>query len=295
MKTINRKIFRRLALGGLVVAIVVAGYIAITHALNAAFPSLEPERISHYDPEAIPENVRKLLPPITDPKGMRDTFFFPDGIGKGRVVHMRFPQNYVESALGEPLPRVGDSLVITVVYPEMISVATPAIWHQMYKYGGYIPDEAIEIAIDRPLPNYLTDQVARFLAHVKETKAKFPDIGYTKIPVPAGFPTVGCGGCRAEGLRETIQYRDDPGTPKLSDNLSVTDTYIERDADGAVTREMRCVTHVPRANCGIEIRAGTGNTFYLLAINFHLKYLDQLSEVIDRSTHLINSSIVNNH
>jgi hypothetical protein len=295
MKTINRKIRRRLALGGLVAAIAFAGYIAIMHVLNAAFPSLEPERISHYDPEAIPENVRKLLPPITDPNGMRDTFFFPDGIGKGRVVHMRFPQNYVASALGEPLPRVGDSLVITVVYPEMISVATPAIWHQMYKYGGYLPDGAIEIAIDRPLPNYLTDQVARFLAHVKETKAKFPDIVYAEIPVPSGFPTVGCVGCRTEGLREIIQYRDDPGTVKLSDNIRVTDTYIEWGADGTVTREMRCETHVPRANCGIEIRAGKKNAFYLLAVNFHLKYLNRLSEVIDRATNLVNSSVVNNH
>lgn len=292
MRTINRKILRRLAFGGIVVAVCFIGYAAITHALRSAFPSLEPERISHYDPEAIPDNVRKQISPITDPNGMKDTFFFPDGLGKGRVIHMRFPKNYVGSILGAPLPRVGDSLVFAIVYPEMISVATPSIWHRMYGRDGYVPDEVIEVGIKRPLPTYLTDQVTVFQEHVKETKTRFPNIVFTTIPVPAGFTTAGCERCQTEGLREVVQYRDEATTLKLSNKVEITDTYIERDANGAVTREMQCQTHTARPTCGIEIRAGKGNEFYKLDIVFHMRYLNRLADVIDRTAHLINSSVV---
>ncbi len=67
------------------VFIVVVGLIwATSQSVAQVMPlGLEPERISHYDPDAIPAGVRKDLPPITDSDGKRDAFFYPDGLLKG--------------------------------------------------------------------------------------------------------------------------------------------------------------------------------------------------------------------
>jgi hypothetical protein len=62
----------------------IAAVISPSHAMP---PGMEPERISHYDSEAIPRDIRNDLPPITDPDGTRDTFFYPDGIGHF-VIHI---------------------------------------------------------------------------------------------------------------------------------------------------------------------------------------------------------------
>jgi len=251
---------------------------------------MEAERISHYDPEAIPRDIRNDLPPITDPDGTRDIFFYPDGIGKGRVVHLRIPKNYVSSNLGEIPPRHGDRLVFVVIYPGMISVATPSIWNEMHKRGAHVPDEEMEIGIERPLPNYLTDQATRFAKRVEETKAKYPGIKFKAISIPVGFAGTTCGGCRTQGLREIVEYKNDDGV-KLFNNLEITDTYIAWDGHGGVTRMMRC-THTVRPSCGIEIDESREGKFYRLSIDFHEKYINQIREIIDRVNKSIDSSVV---
>lgn len=257
------------------------------HAMQAR---MEPERISHYDPEAIPRDIPNDLPPITDPDGTRDTFFYPDGIGKGRVVHLRIPKDYVSSNLGEIPPRHSDRLVFVVIYPGMISVATPSIWGEMHKRGARVPDEEMEIGIERPSPSYLTDQATRFMERVKETKVKYPGVEFRETSIPAGFASTTCVGCRKQGLREMVEYKNDDGA-KLSNNREITDTYIEWDGHGSVTRMMRC-THTDRPSCGIEIDESREGKFYRLSINFHEKYIKRLQEVIGRITRSIDSSVV---
>jgi hypothetical protein len=265
----------------------IAAVISPSHAMP---PGMEPERISHYDSEAIPRGIRNDLPPITDPDGTRDTFFYPDGIGRGRVVHLRIPKNYVSSNLGEIPPRHSDRLIFVVIYPGMISVATPSIWNEMHKRGARVPDEEMEVGIERPSPNYLTDQAARFVKRVRETKVKYPEIKFQVISIPVGFAGATCVGCRTQGLREIVEYKNDGGV-RLSNNREITDTYIEWDAHGGVTRMMRCA-HTDRPSCGIEIDESGGGKFYRLSIDFHEKYINQLREIVDRINKLIDSSVV---
>ncbi|MGN6666026.1 MAG: hypothetical protein ACTHKH_03515 [Trinickia sp.] len=282
----NRKA-RWFVLGVLIVA---CGYFTTKFWIAKAIPaSLEPERISHYDSEAIPAWVRKDLPPITDPDGMRDTFFYPDGLGKGRVVHMRFPANYVSSIFGKIPPRHAESLVFFVVYPRLESIATPPIWDEMYKYGGHIPDDEMDIGIIHSSSSYLTDQAARYMRRIEEEKIKYPDIEFRAIPIPSGFLSSNCSGCRAQGLREIVVYHD--AGIKMSSNSEITDTYIEWNDQNDVMRMMSC-THTDRPTCGIEISADKEHPLYRLTIGFHEKYLNRLREVVDRIEKSINSSVV---
>lgn len=271
-------------------SVAVGCYVATMPCSHAMPPGMEPERISHYDPEAVPKGVPNDLSPITDPNGMRDTFFYPDGIGKGRVVHMRFPKNFVLSNLGGILPRHSDHLGFLVIYPELVSVASPGIWKEMHKRGGHVPDSELAVGITRPLPNYLTGQAASFLSEVDEMKKRYPGVQFETLSAPDGFTTSSCDHCRVKGLRRIITYPADAGL-NFPNNQSILDTYIEWDAQGSVTRLMQCM-HTDRPNCLIEIRSCENNKFYNLSIDFHDKLLPRLSDVIERVSRFVNSSVI---
>lgn len=276
----------------LVLIFFVAGFFATRLAsIVRGMPSdLESERISHYDPDAIPAGVRKDLPPITDRDGKRDAFFYPDGKLKGRVVYMRLPQNYVSPIEGALPLRHSDSLVFGVIYPTMASIIDPAVIDKMQKGGGYLLDEQIDIGIDKVGWDYINRQVSWFFSD-KEESSRYPEIKYESIPIPVGFRSPDCPGCRVLAMRKIIRYPGDDRVKRPS-RLEVRDTYIEWNADGNATRKMGCETSDPRPLCGIEIAAGKSNTFYELSIDFHLKYLDRLPDMIEKVENLVNASVV---
>lgn len=287
-----RKILIWLSVAAFVIFVVMGFGVTRLASIVTGMPlNMEPERVSHFDPNAIPAGVRKDLPPITDRDGKRDAFFYPDGMLKGRVVYMRFPQNYVSAIEGALPPRHSDSFVFGVIYPAMVSIIDPAVVDEMNKEGGYLLDGQIEVGIGKPTPGYLADQVKRYLEQVDETKRKYPDIKYEELPVPAEFRTDGCHDCRARRVREIIEYDGDPSIGRAG-RVEVTDTYIEWGAAGDVTREMTCFMDRPRPTCGIEIGASRLNPLYMLSINFHAKYLSQLHGIVDRVSRLFVSSVV---
>ncbi|RKP44405.1 hypothetical protein [Trinickia fusca] len=286
-----RKVLIGLSVAALVIFVVMGFGVTRLASIVTGMPlDMEPERVSHFDPNAIPAGVRKDLPPITDWDGKRDAFFYPDGKLKGRVVYMRFPQNYVSPIEGALPPRHSDSFVFGAIYPTMASIIDPAVVDKMQKGGGYLLDEQIDFEIGKVGWDYINSQVSWFFSD-KDESSKHPAVKYESIPIPAGFRSPDCPGCHVLGMRKVTRYPGGAGG-KNSSRLEVRDTYIEWNEGGNATRKMDCEVSQPRPICGIEIAAGKSNALYRLSIGFHLKYLGRLREMIEKVSGLVSSFVV---
>lgn len=273
---------------GLVLAVAVAtfGLLARAAFLYAMPPGMEPERISHYNPNKIPDGVRKDLPPITDENGLRDIFFYPDGLLKGRVVHMRVPQDYVST--GRELPaRHSDHIGFAVIYPSMKSVADPAVFEAMKKYHGLTLDEEIGIEIDRPDPGPLAMQVSGLFGRIYTAKKTYPGMKYEDLPAPRGFIARDREGNYTQSIRQI-----DTGLLDQYYGMAFEDFYIQWDWRNVPVRFMTCHMFQPRPSCIVTVLLNRQNALYELALSFHAKLLSQLPEMIERTTALVDSFVV---
>jgi len=268
------------------IAIFIYGFIniAFQNVAHAMPPGMEAERISHYSPDTIPVGVRKDLPPITDTNGMRDIFFYPDGLLKGRVIHLRVPKNYVSTDRSLPA-RHSDKLSFAVIYPSMKSILDPSVSEAITKHGGLILDEQIEISIERPDPSQLAVEVANLFGRISTAKQLDPKMKFEDLPTPPGFILRDHEGNHTQGIRQTE-------TELLRENYTgeaIQDSYIEWDYRDVPVKYMTCRMFDRRPSCNISIMRITNDSPYRLSLYFDAKLLPNLPEIISRSTALINS------
>lgn len=272
-------------IGCLALVAMIVGYLILCFFASASTPPLEPERISApYDPEAIPPGLHKKLPPITDPDGMRDTFFYPDGLGKGRIVHMRFPADYVLPIIWRVPPRHGDTLGFEVVYPELKSIVSKAVAPRREAVGGRPLDEQMEIGVIWPGSGDVDSMMASMQAAVEQAKEGHYSARFEEIAVPTSFYSNDCAKCSRRGVRViNVPFQNSYSTGR--------EYYAEWDERGTVTRMLAC-EHTFRPRCALSIRPTQAHPLFILMIDFHLKYVDQLPEVVDAVGSYFNSAVV---
>jgi hypothetical protein len=286
-------------LGAIALVTIVGCIVLIRVFVLAVTPSLEPERISHYDPEAVPPGLKKKLPPITDPDGMRDAFFYPDGLGKGRIVHMRFPKNYVSGLLYEMPSRHDDRMNFRVIYPSLLSVMAPGPLVERKKGGGFTPDDEIGMGIHWLAPGYLTAIASGIFEKMKDAESTSSSIRFEEIPVPMGFFDANCAACRRRGIREAPnrevinqhRARDGLSPSPFDDWESTSDHYVEWNGRGEVTRMMTC-GHTTRPLCILEIKFDEPGQLYILSASFHSRFLGELPELLGRIVGYFKASVV---
>ncbi|WP_155123191.1 MULTISPECIES: hypothetical protein [Burkholderia cepacia complex] len=253
-------------------------------AFDAAIPKLEPQRISHYDPNAIPDGVRTDLPPIIDAHGKRDAFFYPDGLLKGRVVHMRFPKNYVHFTQNLP-PRHATQFSFAVIYPRMISIIDPEVIESMKRNGGHILDDEVHFSIQSPGTSS-ENEVAGLKERMRRYEKKKDEVHFSEIKVPSEFAAGAPEKYRASGIREV----DVRGMANGDDR--VIDTYMLWSRDGKINRFMRCYPSDARPQCNMSIDADKASDLYGMSFSFHMKLLSRLPSLTADLRSLIGSFMV---
>ena len=229
----------------------------------------------------VDSNSFKRFPRIVDSNNMRDLFFFPDGKGRGRVVHMRMPTDYFSPEYEAHAQRYRSVLAFRILYPDMKGFSNPEVVERINAGEFTIPNGFMKAVMVGDLPLLLD-------GHVDELLESFTSVGTTKselsiesLPVPEGFADPSCEKCTRVGFRGIVKHRN--SRPLFRDALKgeTIEAFVERDVNGRVSRLMWCFDKRAAA-CSIELRSSAMNVPYIFDVDFFKINLDVVSDIVER-------------
>lgn len=238
------------------------------------------EGLSKLDAEMSPDIIKRL-PEVVRLDLMRDLFLYPEGLGKGRIIHMRVPDDNLptEDAPGER--RHSAMFKLMVMYPEMTGYSSLQAAKKSGPDGSKHPNGAMVVTLRSAEFPSLDDQLNQILLGMTKSDGTRFKTFFEAIPLAPGFSNASCVDCKRLAFRASERSGSEADLPGSSDEDVSMDVYTEYGSDKRLARLMWC-TNVVLPLCSFGVKSDALGVPYGLNVGFQKSRLKELPEIVER-------------